>query len=357
MRKLKIVEVAPWEETVPPKKYGGTELVVFNVTEGLVERGHEVFLLGAGTSSTKAKYIPLFGKTLRETYSLEKYSPEDVKAYLNYWKFAKMPDVLKIINDIAPDIVHNHLNWRLVTFSDFIKSKIVTTLHGPLTSINETLAYNSHKDQNYISISYNQRKALPDLNWVKTVYNGIDVEKFTFGEKADDYFVFLGRTNHEKGLKEICQIIKNTDHKLKIAAKVDHVDLAYFKREIEPMIDGKQIEFLGEVDHEGKNRLLEKAKALLLWLNWEEPFGLVIAEANACGTPIIVNRRGSMPELIKNGVTGYLVDSLEEMRSKLDEVDKLSRPLCRQHVLENFSKEKMVDAYLEAFESILDQNA
>ncbi len=338
---MKIVLVAPFEEPVPPKKYGGTELVVSNVAEELVARGHDVHLIASGDSVTKAHLIPVVPQSLRANKN-----NEDFAKWRDYRKFEGIAKIIGHIRDINPDIVHNHLNWRLVAFSDLIDQPMMSTLHGPLTSLFEREAYVTYPRGNYISISNNQRKALPDINWIGTVYNGIDVSKFEFGD-GGDYFVFLGRTTPEKGLAEICQTIKQTTHKLKIAAKVDPVDQEYFDLQIKPHIDGQQIEFIGEVDHVGKNELLKNAKGLLLWLNWEEPFGLVVVEAMACGTPVITNRRGSMPELVVDSRTGYLVNSVDEMKQKLDEVGDIDRQACRQHVLDHFTVGHMVDGYLE----------
>jgi glycosyltransferase involved in cell wall biosynthesis len=347
---MRIVEIAAIEEKVPPEKYGGTELVVHNVTEGLVQAGHEVYLLASGDSETSANLVPLVEKSLRRMYS-----PEEIEHWRDYMKVATIPDILKHIKEIKPDIVHNHLNWRLLLFADLIECPVISTMHGPLASLRERETYGKHKNSNYVSISDNQRKAMPELNWVKTVYNGIDVGAFDLETEKGDYFAFLGRTSPEKGLEEICRMVRESKqkHKLKIAAKVDTVDKAYFETHIRPYIDGDQIEFLDEVDHAGKNELLKNAKALLLWLNWEEPFGLVVPEANACGTPVIVNPRGSMPELVKDGVNGFLVNSLAEMEAKLDEVQAIDPVLCRLHAEQNYSKEKMVRDYEEVMRSLL----
>lgn len=345
---MRIVEIAAIEEKVPPEKYGGTELVVHNVTEGLVEAGHEVYLLASGDSETSAKLIPLLPKSIRAMYG-----PEEIEHWRDYLKVAALADILKRVREIKPDIVHNHLNWRLLLFSDLLDCPMMNTMHGPLTSLRERETYRAHSHANYISISDNQRKAMPELNWLRTVYNGIDVEQFDFQETKGDYFAFLGRTSPEKGVEEICRMIRGTKHKLKIAAKVDPVDRHYFDNYVKPYIDGDQIEFVGEVDHAGKNALLKNAKALLLWLNWEEPFGLVVPEANACGTPVITNYRGAMPELIKEGVNGFLADSIEGMESYLDRAQEIQPVACREHVKASFSKEKMVKDYIEVAESLV----
>lgn len=339
---MRIVQIAPFEEPVPPKKYGGTELVVYNIVEEMTRLGHEVYLIAAGDSQTSGHLIPIVEKSLRETYSVE-----EIDTWRNFLKFFKMGEILKKIREINPDIVHNHLNWRLLVFSDFIDCPMYTTIHGPITSIHERYTYAQFPNANYISISNNQRKAMPNINWVKTIYNGIDMKRFEVNEHKDrDYFAFLGRTSQEKGLREICKMIKKTKYKLKIAAKVDAADKKYFEQEIKPLIDDKQIEFIGEIGPEEKNDFLRNAKALLLWLNWEEPFGLVVTEAMACGTPVIVNKRGSMPELVKDGETGFLVDSLAEMQKCLDQVNGIDPVACREHVANNFSSVIMAKEYL-----------
>lgn len=340
---MRIVQIAPLEEPVPPATYGGTELVVYNLIEEMTALGHEVYLLGTGDSKTSAKLVPIVPKAIRLAYP-----PETIDKWRHFLKFFHISTVLKKIEELKPDIVHNHFAWRLVAFADFIDCPTYTTIHGPISSIHERYTYRQFANHNYISISDNQRKALPELNWVKTIYNGIQVDSFKPAKKSErDYFVFLGRASPEKGLKEICRMIKTTNYKLKIAAKVDTVDREYFEKEVKPLIDGKQIEFVGEVDHAGKVELLSRAKALLLWLNWEEPFGLVVAEALASGAPVLVNPRGSMPELVDNGKTGFLVDSMEEMREKLAEVEKIDIEVCRQTAETRFSSQIMAKEYLK----------
>jgi glycosyltransferase involved in cell wall biosynthesis len=347
---MRIVQVAPFEESVPPKKYGGIEIVIFNLVEELVKLGHEVFLLASGDSQTSAILIPTIDVSIRN-----KFSPTKIDEWRSWLKFYHTATVLEHIREIKPDIVHNHLSWRFIQFRKFIDCPLMTTCHGPLNSLPERYTFARHADANYISISDNQRLAMPKLNWVSTVYNGIAVEQFSLSkQKNKDYFVFLGRTSPEKGLREICQMIASTNHQLKIAAKVDVVDVEYFEKEIKPMIDGKQIEFIGEIDHQGKVELLKHARGLLLWLNWEEPFGLVVVEAMACGTPVIVNRRGSMPELIQNGKTGFLVNSLAEMEVKLNEVSTLKALDCRQWVENHFSTSQMTEGYLQVARNLVE---
>jgi glycosyltransferase involved in cell wall biosynthesis len=346
---MRIVQVAPFEESVPPKKYGGIEVVIYNLTEELVKQGHEVYLLASGDSQTSAHLVPTIEISLRN-----RYSPEELAPKRDWLKFYHTATVLKKIREIKPDIVHNHLSWRFIQFSDLIDYPLMTTCHGPLNSLPERFTFSRHQSANYISISDNQRRAMPELNWIKTVYNGIAVEDFEVGARSGrDDFLFLGRTSPEKGLKEICQLILKTSFKLKIAAKVDTVDEKYFNQEIKPLIDGRQIEFIGEVGHQEKVKLLKQARALLLWLNWEEPFGLVVTEAMACGTPVIVNKRGSMPELVEDGKTGFLVDSLAQMQAALKRTMTIKPQACRQRVEQHFSATKMAANYAAVAEELV----
>lgn len=351
-KKLKILQIAPIEEPVPARKYGGIEQVVYNVTEELVRQGHEVYLMATGDSVTSARIIPIVPKSLREMYA-----GPDLNKWRDFYKMYYMGRVLKNIAWIKPDVIHQHLNWRFAMFSDLVTTPVITTVHGAITTMEEIASYSLFPNSNYVSISNNQRKALPNLNWVKTIYNGIDLSTYEYSDKKGDYFAFLGRTSPEKGLAEIVRVIKKSPYKLKIAAKVDNVDKAYFEKEVKPFIDGRQIEFLGEVDMEGKNKLLKNAKGLLLWLNWEEPFGLVMVEAMATGTPVIVTSRGSAPELIKNGKTGFLVKSVDEMEKRLSDVDKIKPADCRTHVYQYFSREKMAADYTGLMERLVNKTS
>ncbi|MBX4210427.1 glycosyltransferase family 4 protein [Candidatus Parcubacteria bacterium] len=344
---MNILEIAGLDERVPPQKYGGAELVISAITERLVKKGHDVTLLATGNSQTKAKLVPILPEPIRELH------PTDTEQWQQYLKVIIVPDILKAIRDTRPDIIHNHISWRMIVLEKILPCPMVSTIHGPITSFNDRQTFGRFPNHRYVSISNNQRKAMPEIRWLSTIYNGIDVSSFTYTEKKDDYFAFLGRISPEKGLKEICLLIKKTKHKLKIAAKIDYTDVAFYKKEIMPLIDGEQIEFVGEVDHHGKNKLLRNARALLLWLNWEEPFGLVVIEANACGTPVIVNRRGAMMELIEHGKNGILVDTLLEMKNALEHVHKISTNACRTYVEKRFSADIMTDRYEELFKTII----
>lgn len=349
---MRIVEIAPWEEPVPPRRYGGTERVVHSVTEGLARRGHDVYLIAAADSTTSAHLVPVAPASFREMFPADKHSPQEIEELRNYWRIARVAQAMGTALDLAPDIVHNHVSWRAVLLAKFLHCPMLTTCHGPLNVFRELETFAAHPEGNYVSISDNQRKALPGANWIATVRNGIEVASYPMGAGDGGYFAFLGRANPEKGLLEICKLIKGSPYRLKIAAKVDSVDVEYFETNVRPYVDGDQIEYVGEVDDEEKRELLAGATALLLWLNWEEPFGLVVAEAAACGTPVIASRRGSMPELIEDGVTGFLVASVEEMRGRLKDAKTLSRAACRARAEAEFDVERMVDEYERIMERL-----
>ncbi|CAM6105576.1 unnamed protein product [Calypogeia fissa] len=346
--RLRIVVLAPSEEPVPPRTYGGSELVAYNVTEELVRRGHEVYLIAAGTSTTSAILVPIAEKSFREVYANSplKNNPADYNALRDYWNVKCCVEATAIIRSLKPDLVHNHVDWLGVVLQSLMPCPMITTVHNLIQFETQRRAMLENPHGNFVSISDNQRKDLPAANWVSTVYNGIDVNRFTEGNGDGGYFAFLGRISPEKGCAEICRIIRSsTKHRLKIAAKIDAMNMDYYLNEVKPLIDGDQIEYIGEVDFAGKNAFLRDAKALLLWLNWEEPFGLVVAEANACGTPVVVNRRGSMLEVIQPGVNGILVNTTEEMKEALDKVDDLDRSKCREYVKSRFDVTHMVDGY------------
>jgi glycosyltransferase involved in cell wall biosynthesis len=341
--RLRIVVLAPSEEPVPPRTYGGSELVAYNVTEELVRRGHEVYLIAAGTSKTTATLVPIAEKSFREIYanSSLKSCPADYQALREYWNVKCCVEATAIIRSLKPDVVHNHVDWVGVLLQSLMPCPMITTVH----LLTQKQAMIENPQGNYVSISNNQRKDLPTANWVATVYNGVDVSRFEQGNGDGGYFAFLGRISPEKGIAEICRMIRSTNHRLKIAAKIDAMNMDYYLNEVKPLIDGEQIEYIGEVDFAGKNAFLKDAKALLLWLNWEEPFGLVVVEANACGTPVVVNRRGSMREVMQSGVNGYLVETVDEMKDKLDIIDLIDRSRCREHVESRFDVSQMVDGY------------
>jgi len=345
---MKIAMLAPSEEPVPPVKYGGTELVVYNLCEQLVKMGHDVTLLASGDSKTSAKLVPIFDRALRTDPEVNALDFRDV------YKFIGTGKVIDYLQKNKFDVIHNHIGWRILAMSQLIDTPTVTTLHGPLDIAYQQKVYGMFKDANYISISNSQRKPMPELNFLATVYNGLDISRFKFYPEAKDYFAFLGRMSPEKGPVQAIQIARAAGVKLVMAAKVDKVDEKYFKEQVEPLIDGEQIKFIGEVDHAGKLELLGNARALLAPIQWEEPFGLFFVEAMACGTPVITMNRGSVPELVINEKTGFICQNEAEAIEKIKIIDTIDRKACFDHVNANFSSEKMAEGYVAAYQKAIE---
>lgn len=330
---MKIAQIAPLWETVPPPTYGGIELVVSRVSDELVRRGHEVTLFASGDSQTLAKLEGVSPRALR--------LDPDIKEHIIYEVLAP-GQVYQRAADF--DIIHSHVGVWSLALASMVSTPTVHTLHGSFTK-DSAKVFGEYGSQSYISISNAQRQA--DLNYAGTVYNGIVVEEYPFVEKPHDppYLAFLGRFSPEKGPQHAIAIAKKTGMKLKMAGKVDIVDKEFYEAEIEPFIDGKQIEFLGEVNHAQKSKLLGNAAATLFAITWREPFGLVMIESMACGTPVIGMNMGSVPEVVAHGVSGMVCDTYEEMASVMPQVLELDRRKCREHVQNNFSVTQMVDGY------------
>lgn len=351
---MKILILSPVEERVPPRKYGGTELVVYNLTEELVQRGHNVTLAASQDSITSAKLYPLVKKALRAKLDSEN---EDNKLKLREaFKYIAVARALRVAVQKRYDIIHNHIGWRIMPFSFLLNIPMVTTLHGPLTDYVQKTIYSQFKKANLISISKSQREPAPDLNYVATVYNGIAIEKFPFNPKPQDYAAFLGRVSPEKGIHFAIQAARRAKIKLLIGAKIDVVDQEFYQKEIRPQIDGKQIQYLGELNHEQKVRLLKNARVVINPINWQEPFGLVMAEAMACGTPVIATRRASAPEIVLEGKNGFLVDPqnpVPEIVASLKKISQIKREDCRRRVEQKFTTEQMVAGYEKAYQKVI----
>lgn len=343
---MKIAFLAPFEESVPPEKYGGTELMVYNIIQGMVKKGHEVTLLGSGDSKTKANLVHIFEKHLRS------YPCFKDDSYYNALKFIGIGRVVNYLMNNRFDIVHNHIGWRFLPFLELFIDPCITTLHGPLDICYQCEVYKRYLDHNFISISHNQREPLPELNIIENVYNGIDMDKYEFCNKPDNYYAFLGRMSYEKGPDKAVRIAKKAKINLKMAAKADLND-EFYKKEVKPYIDGKKVEFIGEVAHREKIGLLKNARALINPIQWEEPFGLVMVEAMACGTPVIAFKRGSVPEIVQNGVNGFVVKNISEAAEAIKEIDKIDRQECRKYVEKRFSDEKMVDEYEKVYKKVI----
>ena len=341
---MRIAILAPFEEQVPPKKYGGTELIIYYLSQFLPEKGHKVYLFASGDSRTNANLIPVFPRAIRK----EKIA-QDMK-FREAIKYIGVNKTVGALRKIKVDIIHNHLGWRFLPFTSFFNCPVLTTLHGPLDPPYKKFVYGRFKNYPFVSISNSQRKPLPSLNYVATVYNGIDLNQLNFNEKPKgNHLSFLGRISPEKGPIEAIQIAKKSGMKLKVAGKIDAVDKEYFETEIRPLIDGKQIEFIGEIGPKEKSDFLGNSIALLVPLQWREPFGLFMIEAMACGTPVIAFDRGSAREVIENKKTGFVVKNVKEATEVVKKISQIKRLDCRERVEKNFIAEKMVDNYEKVY--------
>jgi glycosyltransferase involved in cell wall biosynthesis len=340
---MRIAQIAPLWERVPPPAYGGIELVVGLLTDELVRRGHEVTLFASGDSLSLAKLISVHPRALRLDSTIKDYT---------IYELMQLAAVFDQADEF--DIIHSHMGHATLGYINLVKTPIVHTLHGIFTSDNEKIFAYANK-QPYISISDAQRQPSLGLNYVATVYNGIDVNSYDFYPQPAEplYLAFLGRMSPEKGPHLAIEIAKKSGWRLKMAGKVDVVDKEFFEKEIQPHIDGEQIQYLGEANHAQKNALMGGAVATLFPITWREPFGLVMAESMATGTPVIAMRLGSTEEVISHGETGFLCTDIQECIHAIYKVRRLNRYACRRYVENNFSVEQMTDGYEAVYQQVL----
>ncbi|MBE9212343.1 glycosyltransferase family 4 protein [Plectonema cf. radiosum LEGE 06105] len=338
---MRIAQVAPLWERVPPPGYGGVELVVGLLTDELVRRGHEVTLFASGDSITLAKLESVYPRAFRLEPSISEYSAYEALQLSRVYKQASKFDV-----------IHSHIGYNSLFHASFVETPTVHTLHGAFNSDTKKV-YAEASEQPYVSISDAQREPL-DLNYAATVYNGIDTESHRFYAQPQSapYLAFLGRLSPEKGPHIAIEVAQKSGVPLKMAGKVDRVDVDYFESQIKPHIDGKHIEYLGEANHFEKNELLGNAIAMLFPITWREPFGLVMTESMAAGTPVLAKPLGSVPEVIAHGKTGFLCHSVDDYVNAIQRLAEIDRNECRAHVERNFSIKSMVDGYLEVYSKV-----
>ena len=334
---MRIAQVAPLIESVPPKLYGGTERVVSYLTEALVDLGHEVTLFASGDSETQACLVAPCERALRLGKGCA-----DPLAHL----FVMLEMVFQRASEF--DVIHFHIDYLHFPLSRRFGPQSVTTLHGRLDIPDLVPVYREYEEMPLVSISDAQRAPLPWANWMGTVPHGLPGH-YGYREGRGGYLAFMGRISPEKRLDRAIEIARRVGMPLKVAAKVDPADRAYYQGEIAPLMTGAGVEYLGEIGEEQKEEFLGEAAALLFPIDWPEPFGLVMIEALACGTPVIAYRRGSAPEVIADGETGYLVDNLEEAVSAVRRLDRIDRRRCRECFDERFTAERMARDYLDVY--------
>jgi len=340
---MRIAQVAPLIESVPPKQYGGTERIVSYLTEELVRAGHDVTLFASGDSVTNARLIASCERSLRKNQRCKDPVAREVLL---------VDHVIEHVNEF--DFIHFHIGYLHFPICRYLSVPYVTTLHGRLDMPDMGPVFERFREVPVISISNAQRQPLPWANWQATIYHGLPKEFFAFQPNQGGYLAFLGRISPEKRVDRAIEIAKRVSMPLKIAAKVDRVDRRYFKRDIEPLLTQSHVEWVGEISDQQKNEFLGNAYALLFPVDWPEPFGLVMIEAMACGTPIIAYDRGSVPEVMENGVTGFIVNEIEEAVEAVGHVRDLSRARCREVFEKRFTASRMASDYVNAFMRLAD---
>lgn len=344
-KKLRIAQVAPLWFTIPPKGYGGIERIVSMLTEELTRRGHEVTLFASPGSITSAKLISVFDKSLSEA-NIPWSNP--------IWNLRNLSTAYELAGKGKFDVVHSHLDLWALFFQNLTKVPTLHTMHNPLYRTNADATKDDRlclfteeaERTNVVFISESARKlAMVDLPKSRVIYNGINLRHFHFNKKGGEDFIWIARMNKHKGVENAISAAEKLGAKLLLAGRIDPTQQEYFEKIIKPHLNEK-VQYVGELKDNELSDFYGNAKALLYPIEWEEPFGLVVAEAQACGTPVIAYRRGSMEELIKDNESGLVIDSdIEKLVEAMKKVDQLDRAAVRKHTEDNFSKERMVDEY------------
>lgn len=341
---MRIAMIAPLMESVPPPLYGGTERVVSVLTDSLVRRGHDVALFASGDSVTQAELVPCCPHAIRLNTDVR-----DPHAFT----MSQLGEVYRRADMF--DIIHNHNDYYAFPAARLARTPTVSTTHGRLDLPEYQWVHRAFREQPLVSISQAQREPIPDVNWVATVYNGIDIDNYHFRSEPGDYLLFLGRISPEKRPDRAIEIARDVGMRLVIAAKVDTIDHDYYEHAIKRQIASSSlIEFVGEVNEREKDALLGGAYAYLFPIDWPEPFGLTMVEAMATGTPVIATPVGSVEEVVVDGVTGLLRRSFHDMIEAVEHVGRLDRSACRAHVERQFSPEAMAAGYEAVYQRLVD---
>jgi len=339
---MRIAQIAPLAESVPPKLYGGTERVIAWLIDELVELGHDVTLFASGDSATRAKLVPVWPRSLR--LGRPRSDPIAAQAAL-----------LETIAQQAAnfDIIHAHIDWLHLPLLSRLRVPFLTTPHGRLDLPGLPDLVRRFPDAPFISISNNQRKPLSDANWLGTVYHGLPDNSLRPTFEPGSYLAFLGRLTADKGPEAAIRIARAAGMPLHIAAKLPRGERGYFKDQLEPQIDGTQVQLTGEVNDATKEKFLAGAAALLFPIDWPEPFGLVMIEAMACGTPVIAFRSGSVPEVIDHGTTGFIVAGEDEAVQAIRRLGELDRRKVRAQFEQRFTAKRMAQEYVRHYETLV----
>ena len=338
---MKIAQVAPLAESVPPRLYGGTERIVSYLTEELVAMGHEVTLFATGDSRTSAELVASWPRALRSDPGLRDTSVPHI---------LMLEEVYRRGGEF--DVIHCHLDYCHFSLLNRQATPFLTTLHGRLDSPEVTALLRAFPGAPLVSISNNQRAFVPRANFVATVYHGLPVNLLEPLPVRPRYLAFLGRMSPDKGPERAIRIARETGIPLKIAAKIDQEDRDYFSKTIQPMIDSRTVEMQGEISETQKAEFLSGAVALLMPIDWPEPFGVVMIEAMACGTPVVAFNRGSVPEIVDHGVTGFIVEDESEAVAAIGRVHTMSREIVRSHFQRRFTARRMALDYLDVYRDL-----
>jgi glycosyltransferase involved in cell wall biosynthesis len=339
---VRIAQVSPLYESVPPRGYGGTERVVSYLTEELVAAGHEVTLFATGDSRTRARHEVCAPRALR----LDPAAIEPIAVHL-----VALERMLQMAADF--DVVHAHVDYLAYPFARRLHVPVLSTLHGRLDLETLVPLYREYQEQAVVSVSDAQRSPLPWLRWLGTVHHGLPRDLYSFHPRSEGYLAFVGRISPEKRLDRAIEIARRSDLPLRVAAKIDAVDVQYFREHIQPLMDHPLVEFLGELDDPGKNELIGGASALLFPIDWPEPFGLTMIEALACGTPVVAWQHGSVTEVIEHGVNGFLCDDVGAAVRAVASLDRIDREACRRCFEERFTADRMASDYLALYAQLV----
>lgn len=335
---MKVAMLSPIAWRTPPRHYGPWERIVSLITEGLVKENIDVTLFATGDSLTSAKLRSVCTSPYEEDKNIDP----------KVWECLHISEIMEHANEF--DIIHNNYDFLPLSYSGLIKTPIITTIHGFSSPKIMPVYKKYNKTTNYVSISNADRS--PDLDYIRTVYHGIDIDNFTLNEDIGDYLVYFGRIHPDKGTREAIQVAKSAKMKLVIAGIIQ--DKIYYEENVKPYLN-EDITYIGCVGPKQRDTVLRNAYALLHPISFNEPFGLSVVEAMACGTPVIAFGKGSMKEIIQNGKNGYIVSNIEEMTQSLKDIPNISRSLCREIVVKRFSQQRMVKEYIEVYKEILNK--
>jgi glycosyltransferase involved in cell wall biosynthesis len=340
---MRVALISPLYESVPPRFYGGTERVVHHLCHGLTEAGIEVTLFASGDSRTAGHLVPVVPEALR----LGRMPVSD-----------PLPYNLKLLAEVAKqadrfDVIHNHHDYWMLPLSEMSETPLLTTLHGRLDLPHIPAAFRSYPKARYVSISDSQRRPMPELGWARTILHGIDAERFELKPEPGKYLAFLGRMSLDKRPDWAIDIAQRAGIPLKMAAKIEGAaDQAYFDSQVRPRIDGRFIEYVGEIGESEKSDFLGNAAAMVFPIDWPEPFGLVMLESLACGTPVLARPCGSVPEVLRDGVTGFVDESVERLADRVKDLGRIDRRACRRWVEQGFSLKRMTEEYIDVYRNL-----